>query len=274
MKSTAVIAGLLASVALAQPHLGHRRRAHPHPAHQRRDIKTEWYTEWVVETVTEIVDETSTEFIYPTPASTSHAATTSHSTSTSSAVPAEFFPSSSVVAPKPSPETPPTTSQYVPETTSTPTSTSTPAPVVVPETPTYVPPVESTSVYVPPSTPAAPPPAAPTPSQLNSGGGAQYSGDLTYYTVGMGACGFDDSGKDTTTNIVAISKDLMGAQSNGNPMCDKTITISYNGVTTQATVRDKCDGCSMHDIDVSEAAFLHVFGDLGVGRKTVTWWFN
>ncbi|KAH8901004.1 hypothetical protein GQ53DRAFT_631767, partial [Thozetella sp. PMI_491] len=127
-------------------------------------------------------------------------------------------------------------------------------------------------------------PSPPRPSSLPSFGssrtgggspsGTRYTGDLTYYAVGMGACGFDDSGKDQTDNIVAISKLLMGAQSNGNPMCGKTITVSYNGVNVNCVVRDKCDGCNEFDIDVSEGAFKQIFGDLGVGRKSVNWWFN
>ena len=86
--------------------------------------------------------------------------------------------------------------------------------------------------------------------------------------------GFDDSGKDDSENIVALSHLVMGTQSNGNPMCDQTITISAKGKTTTATVRDKCMGCAKEDIDVSKAAFKELFGDLGLGRTEVEWWFN
>lgn len=65
----------------------------------------------------------------------------------------------------------------------------------------------------------------------------------------MGACGEDDTGKDETDYIVALSHDLMGTQSNGNPYCGKTITISYGGKTVQATVKDKCMGCALDSID-------------------------
>jgi expansin (peptidoglycan-binding protein) len=77
-----------------------------------------------------------------------------------------------------------------------------------------------------------------------------------------------------TEAVVAISADQMGAQSNGNPMCGKTITINANGKTTTATVKDKCPGCASGSIDVSEKVFLALFGDLGVGRAPVTWSFN
>lgn len=101
-----------------------------------------------------------------------------------------------------------------------------------------------------------------------------FSGDLTFYTLGLGACGFNDGGKDSSENIVALSYLLMGEQSNGNPMCGKTITISYNGKTITAVVRDKCMGCAKEAIDVSEKAFLELFGSKSVGRGEVQWWFN
>jgi hypothetical protein len=66
----------------------------------------------------------------------------------------------------------------------------------------------------------------------------------------------------------------MGSQSNGNPMCGKTITIHGGGKTTTATVKDKCMGCAPHDIDVSEKVFLELFGSLDGGREPVTWSFN
>ncbi len=97
---------------------------------------------------------------------------------------------------------------------------------------------------------------------------------MTYYTLGMGACGENDAGKDLTDNIVAISVDQMGSLSNSNPMCGKTITISQNGQTTTALIRDKCMGCASGAIDVSEKVFNEIFGGTGVGRSPVTWWFN
>ncbi|CRK47217.1 hypothetical protein BN1723_016726, partial [Verticillium longisporum] len=93
-----------------------------------------------------------------------------------------------------------------------------------------------------------------------------HSGDLTYYDVGLGACGFDDTGKDNSDNIVALSHLLMGTQSNGNPMCGQTITVSANGKEVVCTVRDKCMGCEPEAIDVSKAAFLELFGSLTAGR--------
>ncbi|KAG8428120.1 hypothetical protein J3459_006064 [Metarhizium acridum] len=48
-------------------------------------------------------------------------------------------------------------------------------------------------------------------------GSVKFTGALTYYTLGMGACGEDDGGKDQSESIVAISHRKMGEQSNGTP---------------------------------------------------------
>ena len=66
----------------------------------------------------------------------------------------------------------------------------------------------------------------------------------------------------------------MGTQSNGNPFCDKTISVSANGKTITATVRDKCMGCPMDTIDGTEKMFMELFGSLDGGRLPVKWWFN
>jgi len=64
---------------------------------------------------------------------------------------------------------------------------------------------------------------------------------MTFYDTGLGACGEYDDG--TQVDIVALAVDIMGPLSNTNPLCGKTITISHNGKTITATVKDKCMGC-------------------------------
>jgi hypothetical protein len=66
----------------------------------------------------------------------------------------------------------------------------------------------------------------------------------------------------------------MGPSSNNNPMCGKTITIKANGKTAQATVKDKCMGCAVNDIDVSRKVYNEIWGSLDSGRSEVEWWFN
>ena len=98
-------------------------------------------------------------------------------------------------------------------------------------------------------------------------------GDITYYTAGVGACGIISDGD--IQNVVALPHGLMGPESNDNPYCGKTITITCiaTGKTTTATVVDKCMGCDGFSIDLSNAAFLDL-DDLAVGRTSATWYFN
>ncbi|KAK4465662.1 RlpA-like double-psi beta-barrel-protein domain-containing protein-containing protein [Cladorrhinum samala] len=98
-----------------------------------------------------------------------------------------------------------------------------------------------------------------------------YRGRMTYYNVGLGACGDDDSGLGNTHNIVAISSSLMPAVGGGD-MCGKKISIKgSNGKQVTATIRDKCPSCPEGGIDVSEKVFKEIVGDLGVGKTEVTW---
>jgi expansin (peptidoglycan-binding protein) len=98
------------------------------------------------------------------------------------------------------------------------------------------------------------------------------TGDLTYYIVGLGACGEDDTGRDMTANIVAMSSEVMGPQSNDNPMCGRTIKIYnfVNGKEATGVIRDKCPGCKKGSIDVSQKLFQEL-GDLAQGRIPISW---
>ncbi|KAK4167630.1 RlpA-like double-psi beta-barrel-protein domain-containing protein-containing protein [Cladorrhinum sp. PSN259] len=100
-----------------------------------------------------------------------------------------------------------------------------------------------------------------------------YRGHMTYYDVGPGACGHDDSGKGGSHNIVALSAALMPS-SGGGKMCGRKISIKGgNGKEVTATVRDKCPSCPKSGIDVSEKVFREIAGDLGLGRTEVEWSF-
>ncbi|KAK0703848.1 hypothetical protein B0T26DRAFT_757343 [Lasiosphaeria miniovina] len=100
---------------------------------------------------------------------------------------------------------------------------------------------------------------------------AQYHGDMTYYEVGVGACGHDDSGQGSVQNIVAVSAALMGEGPSTN-MCNRKISIKGdNGKEVTAVIRDKCPSCDEGALDVSEKVFKDVVGDLGVGRAKVSW---
>ncbi|KAF4840389.1 Allergen Asp f 7-like protein [Colletotrichum siamense] len=289
MKTSAIFCAALAAAAVAQPHQHGNKKRHVHGKHQKRALVTEWVTETAY--VTEWVDATETAWV-PSEASATPSAVpttsvpgqffepgnspsyTTLSTSTKAAAPVvqesiQQAPvvSSSSSTPAPAPQTP--TPQPAPQPTTTSVYI---APVIVPTTPAYVAPVVATT-----STPQVQAQATSGSSSggssSSSSGGSSYSGKLTYYAIGLGACGEDDSGKDKTDNIVALSVLMMGSVSNGNSYCGKKIQISANGKTTTATVRDKCMGCSHDAIDVSEKAFLEIFDSLDVGAGTVDWKF-
>ncbi|KAI4866108.1 RlpA-like double-psi beta-barrel-protein domain-containing protein-containing protein [Hypoxylon rubiginosum] len=87
-----------------------------------------------------------------------------------------------------------------------------------------------------------------------------HSGDMTYYTPGLGACGQTNSESDA---VVAMSPAQYGH-------CGKTINIHYKGKSASAKIVDKCPGCAGDSIDVSPKVFQE-FTDLAVGRVAVTW---
>jgi hypothetical protein len=311
MKSTTIVlASLLASVAIAQPH------RHQHAArHQRRDETVVWVTD--IDYVTETVDVTTTIWVsegFVPPTATEASTTPSSVAASSSGVPVQFFQpdptpaaasttfSSVYVAPTPTTPVavPPTTpsAEPVPTTTSTtPVVVAAPAPVETSSssTPVAAPVVSVVAAAAPaavePTTSAAAAvatTAAPvkTSSSSSSSGSSSYgaetsgckegaacTGDITYYQAGLGACGINSDGD--TENVVALPYELMGTQSNGNPYCGQTITIQCpsTGETTTATVVDKCMGCTGFSIDLSNAAFLDLT-ELAVGRTTANWWFN
>ncbi|KAI0908583.1 RlpA-like double-psi beta-barrel-protein domain-containing protein-containing protein [Ustulina deusta] len=107
--------------------------------------------------------------------------------------------------------------------------------------------------------------AAPLFNNSTANAGSQtFTGDITYYQPGLGACGVTNSDSEA---VVALSP----AQYNGN--CGKTITITKGGKTATAKVVDKCPSCASGAIDVSSTVFQSL-ADLGVGRTTVSWSFN
>lgn len=297
MKSTTFAAALLASVAVAQPQHGHQRRHKHQDELEKRELVVEWETVW--ETATVYVDETTTETVLPEKTPEVESAATTISTG----VPGQFFQtpseqpttlatSTSSAAPPPPPAEITTEAPPAPTTTST-TSTPQPEPTtaaapIISVPPIAVPPPVVATTSSPaeePTTSSAPPPAE-TSSSGGGGGsgggstGVSGKGDITYYTVGMGACGYDDTGADDSENIVAMpvgmwtavsSATNLGIDMPAHPWCDKTITITANGKSVQAKIRDQCPGCSGGSIDVTAHAFLALFGSLDGGRETVEW---
>jgi len=103
--------------------------------------------------------------------------------------------------------------------------------------------------------------------------GSVYTGDITYYDVGLGSCGWISTPDQT---VVAIPHGMMnnGINSNNNPLCGTTITISYNGRTHHAKIVDTCGGCEGASIDLSNSLFAAVAPE-GDGRvHGVSWWYD
>ncbi|RYP37129.1 hypothetical protein DL767_003083 [Monosporascus sp. MG133] len=312
MKSTAITAAILASVAVAQPHGHHRRHRHEDQL-EKRALVIEWETVW--ETATVYVDEYTTETVLPSK-------TAEPEPTTSTGVPIQFFETpttlaTSTTAPTVEEVPVPTTTEVPPAPTTTevppaPTTTYTPEPepttVYQPTTVEQPPVVEQPTVEKPPvvetPTSVAPPPPPPPPAETttstppaaqpttasppesdsSSGGSGGGEGDITYFNVALGACGYDDTGADETENIVALPAGMWDAESMltsyglnmpAHPWCDKIITIEApNGKTVEAKVRDRCPGCQGASIDVTPHAFKQLYGSLEVGRTEAKWWFN
>jgi gentisate 1,2-dioxygenase len=75
---------------------------------------------------------------------------------------------------------------------------------------------------------------------------------------------------------IALPYEFMGTLSNSNPYCGKSLTLlnPTTGKTVQATVGDKCMGCTGRSIDCTDALFNAIVPG-GDGRVSgIEWWFN
>ncbi|KAF2098568.1 hypothetical protein NA57DRAFT_56225 [Rhizodiscina lignyota] len=106
----------------------------------------------------------------------------------------------------------------------------------------------------------------------------KHTGDLTYYGVGLGACGITST---ENQDVVAVSHSLFdasqtGSDPNANPLCGQKIraTRYYAEVGSERsvdlTVVDRCVGCQPTDLDVSTGAFDQLAPEPS-GRVDVTW---
>lgn len=175
---------------------------------------------------------------------------------------------------------PPPPSSSTPSSTPSSTSTTKETPPPPPPTTQAPPPPPPTTQAPPPSSSApAPSPSAAAGSSSSSGSsgsssGGSHAGDGTYYDVGLGACGIDNSNSEY---VCAISHELFDAVSTGNPnnnpLCGKKLTATRNGKSVTVTVTDRCPGCSRDSIDFSPAAFNQL-GSEAEGRIQIDWSWN
>ncbi|CCO30031.1 hypothetical protein BN14_04055 [Rhizoctonia solani AG-1 IB] len=91
-----------------------------------------------------------------------------------------------------------------------------------------------------------------------------HTGQLTYFSIGLGACGWTNS---DTEWVAAISHELYdnwpgyaGGNPNNNPVCTTphTADITYGGKTIRVGIVDRCEGCALWDLDLSPSAFQQV----------------
>lgn len=286
-KSIFAVSGALltavAAVPMAEPHHRH------HPQYKRDYV---WVTQ--TEEVIETVPVTKTVWVEPgesvptaytssedvKPAAYTPAASPSTPAAYVAPVyssPAESSPQSTYVAP---------TSTYV---APVPTSTYVAPPVYsAPTTSVYVAPTP-TSVYVAPTTSTSAAPvatsAASGSSDSSSGSsgvtgmaapGKTYTGDFTYYAVGMGSCGFTSTEDEA---VVAVSHEIMsaynGVNPNKNPLCGTYVTMNgKDGQKYKAKIVDTCPGCDMGSLDMPESLFNKVTSN-GDGRVSgMEWCFD
>jgi hypothetical protein len=128
----------------------------------------------------------------------------------------------------------------------------------------------SSSYEAPSSTYEAPAASSAAPASYGSSSGSDssnpqsgktFTGEITYFTPGMGACG-ETSGEGD--KMVAISQSLFdqytpNGNPNKNPLCGKTLTIKgADGAEHKATIWDRCVGCAMDDLDMPQEFFNEV----------------
>jgi len=116
-----------------------------------------------------------------------------------------------------------------------------------------------------------------TPVTSDGSGGDTFSGQLTFYGVGLGACGYTNTDDDMIAAASMLLYDgfdgYTGADPNGNPICGKQVQITYNSNTIVVTIVDRCVGCAKYDLDLSPKAFS-LLASQDLGRLSgATWHF-
>lgn len=101
-----------------------------------------------------------------------------------------------------------------------------------------------------------------------------HSGDLTYYDVGLGACGETNGDDDMIVSVSHFLWDEIqeGGNPNTNSLCGRKIRVRRDGSegSVDVTVVDRCTGCEPADLDLSPAAFEKL-AKKAEGRVTGTW---
>ncbi|KAL2350590.1 RlpA-like double-psi beta-barrel-protein domain-containing protein-containing protein, partial [Cryomyces antarcticus] len=105
-----------------------------------------------------------------------------------------------------------------------------------------------------------------------------FTGDLTYYGTGLGACGVTSADGDNVVSVSHIIFDAAqkGSDPNSNPLCGLKIRAARHDEQVGArrsvdlTVVDRCTGCQPTDLDTSTGVFDKLAARAS-GRVDVTW---
>lgn len=157
------------------------------------------------------------------------------------------------------------------------------------EKPTTTPGYLKVVTPTPTPTPTTTPTPKPTTTQPSQGGGSSSSsssnlpsfmvgtqtGQGTFYSTGLGACGITN----TDTDYIAAASHLLfdnfpnylGDNPNKNPMCGRKVIATYKGKSVTVTLTDRCAACAVTDLDFSPSAFKQL-ADFSLGRISgMTW---
>ncbi|KAK2795029.1 hypothetical protein FQN50_009808 [Emmonsiellopsis sp. PD_5] len=107
---------------------------------------------------------------------------------------------------------------------------------------------------------------------LPTANGGPYTGDLTYYDPGLGACGISSSASEPICAVSQVIYDAVStsADPNQNPLCGLMIRLKRGERSVDVRVVDRCVGCQPTDIDVSMSVFTQL-ALVEQGRVDVQW---
>lgn len=107
-----------------------------------------------------------------------------------------------------------------------------------------------------------------------------FTGDITYYYPGLGACGWNSNESD---GVVAVSRLVwdavqVGTNPNTNSLCGRRIRVrrEFDGSARSVDVRvvDRCVGCKAYDLDLTPEVFTRLANHED-GRVKASWaWLN
>ncbi|KAL5494553.1 hypothetical protein ACEPAI_14 [Sanghuangporus weigelae] len=103
-------------------------------------------------------------------------------------------------------------------------------------------------------------------SSSGSSGGTFTDARITFYNAGLGACGETNNDSE---DILALTTE----QWDNGAHCNQVVTITANGKTKDAVIKDRCMGCPYKGLDLTPTLFSF-FADQGLGHIQGEWSFK